>query len=762
MFKKRIGRIFTGLLRIGLAVFFAASIVHSLLGIMQVRAAVKQVPLPTQVSIPMKSDWSTGCVAQKTVINGVGLGNANQLVNPQSVVLANMGELTGMWAQVAGIVTNQPLPKAVVFATNAAETVTVTDLMKDEAAYFFASSLPPASVITSTIINPITKHQTVVSLPPSPQNGLPSKGSGPRGLVIYSQAATSDLWYSAGRLTLASVSSQRDVVDSAKELLTITPLTAATDLIVTAVIIDNVPDNRTITVEAAAGGVFANVTEFGPSHGDILNITTLTLTAVPTGTSQLSLTVKSPPSPAGDSATLIGLNLNYRCETVAPPTNSPDLVINQGIISSPVIVNTPIKFSVEVTNTGFVTATNVMVTNVLQTSSNLSFSLPTLSCAVGSQSGTCYFEELAPGAVEELAFWYTPTATGVVTYVAIATSAQPDPTAPNIVTQTVEVVDGIHYLYLPLIVKPSSLAITITHSQNPAYNQIPYSYAISVTNTSNWKTPPLVIQDNLDARLLIEQVTPPAGCLGSTDRFDDFTISCDDGLDVGSTLTFSLKVRPQVTAPTTIWPSVNVVSLEPGFYFNYNKQVVPTRIDMCLHHGPGLNNAYSPLLLGETYCGQVQALKNAKYYFTFVLPVSGRVVATLRPASVQVPWIPPDIDYPASSQLAFTTTTGTSSPAWCCNVRTGTIVVTHSLDAGEHLLMIKSLETFGFAYTLHLEFKPVTGTAPLQKSQIIPIKPLSETFSRKNHISLGWNTAVFFVGFLSAVFSLVYSRKQTT
>ena len=98
---------------------------------------------------------------------GTGLGSENQLINPQTLLLKNEGELDNIQAQVAGIVTNEPLPRAVVFSTDVHESVTVTDYLINEVAYYFTSSLTPASVITSMdfIIMSSRVCQTILLLP---------------------------------------------------------------------------------------------------------------------------------------------------------------------------------------------------------------------------------------------------------------------------------------------------------------------------------------------------------------------------------------------------------------------------------------------------------------------------------------------------------------------------------------------------------------------------------------------------------------------
>lgn len=365
MFTQRFVDVFKITVRIGLVVFFAITSVHLLLEILQGQAIAQQsntFVLPEQTLSFALSSWKNECLPQKTIVSGIGLGDATQLINPQTLNWKHEGELLTLQAQMAGVITDEPLPDAVLLATDAPQQITVTEAVTNERAYVFSTALAPASIMTSTILYAPVGHETAVPQLPSPDNGIPVLGSSPRGLVLYGEMAQSELWTSVGQLTLASVLSQRDVVDTAQELLTFAPLVAETDLMVTAVYIDNNPDDKAIVVEAAAGGVTTAVTETTPTHGNILNITTLTLTAVPTGTIQLTLTIKSPPSPNGDSATLIGLNMNYRCANNGDDPNSTfafylpiiykpaNMAITATQSQTPALTGIPFNYFISVTN----------------------------------------------------------------------------------------------------------------------------------------------------------------------------------------------------------------------------------------------------------------------------------------------------------------------------------------------------------------------------------------------------------------------------
>ncbi|MCB9006605.1 MAG: hypothetical protein H6656_04400 [Ardenticatenaceae bacterium] len=753
------------MIRIGMAVFLAATLMHLLLDVLQVQAAAEQPSfsvLPAQIQVSTSPEWFNDCVPQKTLVAGIGLGTAEQLINPQTLVWPYAGELVTMQAQVAGIITNEPLPEAVAFSTSSAEQVTATETITDEVAYYLAAAMQPALAVTSTLFFPLEPHQTAVSPQPVPINNLSPKGSGPRGLVLYGQVMQPDLWRSVGRLTLASVSAQRDAEESHEEVLAFPPLAAETELVVTAVSIDNDADDRAILIEAAAGGVVAAVTETGPTNGDILNITTLTLTAVPTGTSQLSLTIKSPPSPVGDSATLIGLNLNYPCSSV-DTSNSVDLIIDQVGFPPVAQMNTAVSASVRVTNTSQLTASNVVVINSVQTSGSLSADSPQVNCTAPDDANVCQLGDLEPGETEGFTIWLTPTSPGVVTVTAVATSDQPDPT-PNIATTTLVVTDFTNAFYVPMVLKPHIVDVIVKHSQNPAINNIPYKYFITVTNKGNRNVPRLIIQDEFSKKLLVEAITPPAGCNGAVQPPYDLLVYCEDGLAAGGTLTFSVQVRPNISSPQTIQANIKVSTLEPDLIFFNNLQVTPTAIDMCLNNSPGLGNAYGPLLIGETYCGQTMAQKDAKYYFTFTLTNPGRIVAVVRPT--QVSWVPSSINFPALTQMALMTTDGTAYADWCCPTRSQDVKTEAVyLVAGEKLLLVKSLESFGYTYTINLEYYPLAMVSTAVLPSAILKEPsnlrlLGSAVTNHDIRHTGWQTAVFFVGFMGVAFSLVYRQRK--
>jgi hypothetical protein len=123
-----------------------------------------------------------------------------------------------------------------------------------------------------------------------------------------------NLWTSAGRSTNGFVWHGVDAV-SYVEVIDMPALQETGPLTVTAVYIDNNNDSRPVVIEAEAGGVLASATHQTANEGDLLNIVVLTLPNVPLGTDQVIITIRSPKSANGDSASLVGVNARYVCDS---------------------------------------------------------------------------------------------------------------------------------------------------------------------------------------------------------------------------------------------------------------------------------------------------------------------------------------------------------------------------------------------------------------------------------------------------------------
>jgi len=239
------------------------------------------------------SGWQEIGVPYRIEITGIGMGDRDTAINPQTLSLAGAAEVDWLLAQVAGS-SSITQPELVTLTTDAPQSLTLSEPTTETPyGYTFEAALQPAGQITASVNYPGDAYKT------------------PRGLVLYARRAAMGKWTSVGRTVNQFVYSGSGEY-AHTEVLTFPPLERATDLYVTAVVIDNNDDDRPMVVEAAAGGVTESVTELGPTDGAGLNVVELRLPRVLTGTSQVSVTLRSP-AEHGDSLTLVGLNVSYSC-----------------------------------------------------------------------------------------------------------------------------------------------------------------------------------------------------------------------------------------------------------------------------------------------------------------------------------------------------------------------------------------------------------------------------------------------------------------
>jgi len=241
------------------------------------------------------SGWREVCVPYRIEITGIGMGDRDTAVNPQSLSLAGAADVDWLLAQVAGRYAYDVLPPGqVTLITDAPQFLTLSGPAAETPyGYTFETMLQPTGQVTASVSHPGDVYKT------------------PRGLVLYAHRAMTGAWTSVGRTM------NRFVYAGSKEyahteVLTFPPLEETTDLYVTAVVIDNDDDDRPMVVEATAGGVTKSVTELGPTDGAGLNVVDLTLPGVLVGTSRVSVTLRSPAGD-GDSLVLVGLNVSYPC-----------------------------------------------------------------------------------------------------------------------------------------------------------------------------------------------------------------------------------------------------------------------------------------------------------------------------------------------------------------------------------------------------------------------------------------------------------------
>lgn len=295
-----------------------------------------------------QTEWHDPCATKRMEISGIGMGDIAKSINPQTISLANPDKVTWLLAQVAGRHgENTQTPESVTLTSTAPQSLILNESSSNSHnGYTFEASLQPADQITALIDNPGDQDKT------------------PRGLILYAKRDMGNQrWTSVGKTMNKFVYQASHL-----ETLTFTPLTQITDLLITAVIIDNQVDTRPLILKAAASNVVTHsIPITWPTHGPLLNIVHLRLPQVLTGTDQINITLESPPS-NGDSVVLVGLNVSYLCTTDEPPPgDTADLAVTKTVSNPSPNAGDIITYTVTVINNGPDDATGIQITDKLLT-----------------------------------------------------------------------------------------------------------------------------------------------------------------------------------------------------------------------------------------------------------------------------------------------------------------------------------------------------------------------------------------------------------
>jgi uncharacterized repeat protein (TIGR01451 family) len=109
-----------------------------------------------------------------------------------------------------------------------------------------------------------------------------------------------------------------------------------------------------------------------------------------------------------------------------------DLSVAKRDSRDPVLVNSPVTYTLNVNNNGPSPATGVTVVDTLPSSLTLNSATPTQgSCSLNNSILTCNLGALAPTAGAIIAVSVTPTATGMITNTATVTGTEPDAISAN-------------------------------------------------------------------------------------------------------------------------------------------------------------------------------------------------------------------------------------------------------------------------------------------------------------------------------------------
>ena len=239
---------------------------------------------------------------ERTTILGIGMGSPKKASLSKKLIIPNSTNLVALYGQLAGKDVGKD-PRFVRFiypgggGTVQVNTMTGTSV-RNGGVYWYGTPLTPASSITGRwFLAPKTK------------------GKVPRALILYATYETAATYFDTYVLYPDGATNTVGPGEpwATQQLLTIPidPPLAPADVTVQVALVDNDADNRAIGVFASVGAIVEGDVSTGPTHGNTLNLITLTLEDVPPGTEEVTLELLS--SVEGDSATIVGAAASYAC-----------------------------------------------------------------------------------------------------------------------------------------------------------------------------------------------------------------------------------------------------------------------------------------------------------------------------------------------------------------------------------------------------------------------------------------------------------------
>lgn len=246
---------------------------------------------------------------QRTKIFGAGMGDRYESINPVTVSLPDQGRLIGLKAQMAGR-WRGALPYQVTFdsgleTVTMSQQTTINESRDNYRLFTYETDMEPYGDIKFSVDDQVVRSWRT-----------------PRGAVLYADYQSRSEYYEVVRQINAQAYWGWGK-NAHTEVVSIPPLGAARTIYLTAVLIDNDPDDRPLVFRARAGGVTTELSDNGPTHGPNLSIYYLKLPNVPVGTSEVELIMESPEG-IGDSLEWAGYSVSLSCTPDSDDDGVPD------------------------------------------------------------------------------------------------------------------------------------------------------------------------------------------------------------------------------------------------------------------------------------------------------------------------------------------------------------------------------------------------------------------------------------------------------
>jgi uncharacterized repeat protein (TIGR01451 family) len=295
------------------------------------------------------------------------------------------------------------------------------------------------------------------------------------------------------------------------------------------------------TCNQAAGTVTCNLNTFTVGTGASITIQVTPIAAGSSISNTASVTATQPdPNPANNSAT----------NTITINAANADMRVTMSHSPDPVTLGTSqnVSYFISVNNSGPSTATNVVLTDVLDTS--FTFVFATVSppaqgtCSQAAGTVTCNLNTFTPGAGASVTIQVTPTTAGSsISNTASITADQPDNNQANNSATNNLTVNAAN----------ADVRVTMSHSPEPVTLGQNLSYFINVSNSGPSTATTAMLTDTLPAGVtFVSASTSQGSCVQSAG-----TVTCNFGtFTPGGGASVTITVTPGSAGTITNTASV--------------------------------------------------------------------------------------------------------------------------------------------------------------------------------------------------------------
>ena len=251
----------------------------------------------------------------------------------------------------------------------------------------------------------------------------------------------------------------------------------------------------------------------------------------------------------GQIAVLCGSSSSYTYYRLNPVNTGTDVGVAITPLATSVTIDSPLTYTLTVTNAGASSVSGATLTDILPTGINFVSATPSQGSCNASTSVVCDLGSIGIGASAKIQIGVVPTVAGNLTNSASVTINETDTNPAN----------DSAAITVSVVSPNADLGITMTDSPDPAKTLSNLTYSINVTNTGPGTASGVTVTDTLPSSMTYISTSSSQGSCSGTS-----TVTCNFGnLPTGTSARVTIVVQPRSTGTYTNTAAVRSSTPDP-------------------------------------------------------------------------------------------------------------------------------------------------------------------------------------------------------